>query len=94
MTHADRTENATGGQKVTSRREIPFTIDGQQFTTSDISQRASALLQLAGLDPGRYDLGELLGKERPETKRYDDNDLVEIEKDARFVSIRQKGDVA
>lgn len=94
MTHAERTERETGGQRVTSQREIPFTIDGQPFTTSDISQRASALLQLAGLDPGRYDLGELIGKERPQTKSYDDDDLVVIEKDARFVSIRQKGDVA
>ena len=79
---------------MTNQREIPFTIDGQPFTTSDISQKASALLRLAGLDPGRYDLGELLGKEWPETKRFEDDDLVEIEKDARFVSIRQKGDVA
>ena len=79
---------------MTNQREIPFTIDGQPFTTSDISQKASALLRLAGLDPGRYDLGELLGKERPETKSFEDDDLVEIEKDARFVSIRQKGDVA
>ena len=75
-------------------RPIPFTIDGQPFTTEDISQKASALLHLAGLDPANYDLGELLGKERPETKRYEDNDIVAIEKDARFVSIRQKGDVA
>ena len=77
-----------------SRRPIPFTIDGQLFTTSDISQRASALLRLAELDPANYDLGELQGKERPQTKRYNDDDLVEIEKDARFVSIRQKGPVA
>ena len=49
---------------------------------------------LANLDPATYDLGELIGKERPETKRFKDDELVEIEKDARFVSIRQKGDVA
>ena len=75
-------------------RSIPFTIDGQPFTTDDISQRASALLRLAGLDPASYDLGELQGKEQPQTKRYDDDDIVNIEKDARFVSIRQKGPVA
>ena len=75
-------------------RPIPFTIDGQPFTTSDISQRASALLRLAGLDPANYDLGKLQGKERPETKRFADDDLVEIEKDDRFVSIRQSGDFA
>ena len=74
-------------------RALPFTIDGQPFTTDDISQKASALLRLAGLDPDNYDLGELQGKDRPQTKRYDDNDIVNIEKDARFVSIRQKGEV-
>ena len=75
-------------------REIPFTIDGVEYTTSDLSQKASDLLQLAGLDPARYDLGELQGKERPETKRYDDDESVEIAKDARFVSIREKAAVA
>lgn len=77
-----------------TRLPIPFTIDGQHFETIDLSQKASELLSLAGLDPANYDLGELLGKEQPETKRYEDDDLVEIEKDARFVSIRQKADVA
>ena len=76
------------------RRSIPFTIDGQPFTTDDVSQKASDLLLLAGLNPGLYDLGELIGKERPETRRFDDQEVVEIEKDARFVSIRQTADVA
>lgn len=76
------------------RRSIPFTIDGQPYTTDDLSQTAANLLRLAGLDPATYDLGELRGKERPETKRFTDDEMVEIEKDARFVSIRQKGDVA
>ena len=76
------------------RRSIPFTIDGQPYTTADLSQTAADLLRLAGLDPATYDLGELRGKERPETKRFADDEMVEIEKDARFVSIRQKGDVA
>ncbi len=75
-------------------RSIPFTIDGQPFTTSDIVQKASELLRLAGLEPNIYDLGELQGKERPQTKRFADDDPVEIEKDARFVSIREKADVA
>ena len=76
------------------QRLIPFTIDGRPFTTSDISQRASALLRLAGLDPAIYDLGELQGKERPQPKRFADDEMVAIEKDARFVSIREKSDVA
>ena len=49
---------------------IPFTIDGQRFETSDLSQRAADLLRLAGLDPAVFDLGELEGKERPQTKRF------------------------
>ena len=39
------------------RRSIPFTIDGQPFTTDDISQRTEDLLKLAGLNPANYDLG-------------------------------------
>ena len=77
-----------------SQRNIPFTIDGQPFTTDDLSQRASALLSLAGLDPAIFDLAELVGKERPQTKRFDDNEIVPIVKDARFVSIRQSAPVA
>ena len=76
------------------RRRIPFTIDGQPYTTDDISQRASALLRLAGLDPAIFDLGELEGKERPQTKRFNDDEIVSIVKDARFVSIRQSAQVA
>ena len=101
MTHSEQMGKETGGEAMTDAqgaesfgRSIPFTIDGQPFTTSDISQKASALLRLAGLDPANYDLGELKSKENPNTKSYADDDLVEIEKDARFVSIRQKGDFA
>ena len=76
------------------RRRIPFTIDGQPFTTDDLSQRASALLRLAGLDPAIFDLGELKGKERPRTQRFDDDEIVSSVKDARFISIRQSAPVA
>ena len=96
MTHPETEEKEIGGRGMTDSfgRSIPFTIDGQPFTTDDISQRASALLHLAGLDPANYDLGELEGKDRPQTKLYDDDEIVVIEKDARFVSIRQKGPMA
>ncbi len=101
MTHTERTAKVTGGQAVNESqgpasigRSIPFSIDGEPFTTDELSQKASALLELADLDPSNYDLGELQGKEQPQTKRFDDDDLVIIEKDARFVSIRQKGTVA
>ena len=101
MTQTERTAKVTGGQAVNESqgpdsigRSIPFSIDGEPFTTNDLSQKASALLQLAEVDPANYDLGELQGKEKPQTKKFDDDDLVIIEKDARFVSIRQKGTVA
>ena len=101
MAYPEIVEKETGGQGMADLqkpdsvgRPIPFTIDGQPFTTDDISQKASALLHLAGLDPTNYDLGELQGKDHPEPKRFDDNEIVVIEKDARFVSIRQKGPVA
>ena len=64
------------------RRSIPFTIDGQSFATDEVSQKASDLLLLAGLSPDIYDLGEIRGKDRPETKRFDDQEVVEIQKDA------------
>ena len=76
------------------RRLIPFTIDGQRFTTSDLSQRASALLRLAGLDPTIFDLGELEGKRPVKPRRFADNEIVTIRKDARFVSIRDSAPVA
>ena len=77
-----------------SRRRIPFTIDGQPFTTDDLTQRASALLRLAGLDPAIFDLAELVGKDHPQTKRFADDEIVSIAKDARFVSIRHSAPVA
>ena len=76
------------------RRRIPFTIDGQPYETSDLSQRASALLRLAGLAPTIFDLGEIVGKQPVYTKRFADDEIVEISKDARFVSIRHSAQVA
>lgn len=81
-------------QQASGRRLIPFTIDGQTFETSDFRQRASALLRLARLDPAIFDLGELEGKDRPQTKRFADDEIVVIKKDARFVSIRESAPVA
>ena len=76
------------------RKIVPFSIDGKPFETSDLSQRASALLRLAGLDSAVFDLGELVGKQPVYTKRFHDEEIVEIHKDARFVSIRQSAQVA
>lgn len=75
-------------------RLIPFTIDGEEYKTADLSQRAADLLKLAGRDPATFDLGEIEGKDRPRTRKFQDDEIVEIRKDARFVSIRQSAPVA
>lgn len=74
-------------------RDIPFTIDGQSFTTRDRCQVAADLLRLAGLDPAMYDLGELHGQS-PQTRRFADDAVVTVRPNARFVSIRHSADVA
>jgi hypothetical protein len=74
-------------------RPIRFTIDGRQYTTTDHKQLAADLLRLAGLDPSRFDLGELKGH-RPDPIRYRDDTIVVIHNNARFVSIRHRADVA
>ena len=75
-------------------RLIPFTIDGEDYETADLSQRAADLLRLASRDPAAFDLGEIEGKDRPRTRKFRDDEVVEIRKDARFVSIRQSAPVA
>ena len=96
MTHRQLTDGENGGRGITDPLEdpVPFTIDGQPFRTEETSQRASALLRLAGLDPAVYDLGELEGRDRSRTKRFDDDQVVLVTRGAIFVSIREKGDVA
>jgi len=74
-------------------RAVQFTIDGRPYETTERKQQAAALLRLAGLDPALYDLGELHGQ-RPQPVRYADTELVEIHPGARFVSIRERADVA
>lgn len=74
-------------------RPVSFTIDGRRYSTTDRRQPAADLLRLGGLDPTRFDLGELKGH-RPEPVRYRDEAIVEIHDKARFVSIRHRADVA
>ena len=75
------------------RRLIPFTIDGKPYETDQRSQRASDLLKLAGLDPAVFDLAEV-PKEGPPRKPFEDDDLVTIDKDEVFVSVRTSAPVA
>jgi len=76
-----------------SQKIIEFTIDGRAFTVSDADQNAGDLLQLAGLDPSGYDLGELHGN-NPTPKRYKDDQKVHLHNGDRFVSIRECAAVA
>jgi hypothetical protein len=75
------------------RPGVEFTIDGRSHETHDRRKPAADLLRLAGVDPALYDLGELRGH-RPEPARYADTEIVEIHPGARFVTIREKADVA
>ncbi len=43
-------------------KPIEFAIDGRRFETTEPKQLAVDLLRLAGLDPSRFDLGELKGQ--------------------------------
>lgn len=74
-------------------KPVDFTVDGRPYQTTDRRQPAAAILGLAGLDPSLFDLGELRGH-RPQPVRFTDDELVEIHPGARFVSIRQRADVA
>ncbi len=74
-------------------KTVKFTIDGRPYVTSDDKQAASELLRLAGLDPSGYDLAEQReGHAKP--KRFDDEEIVHIKDGARFISIRQRAEVA
>jgi|GEM_PF-2874170 len=90
MVDEQQTMNNNPGR---SGQPIEFTIDGRTFTTTEPDQTAGALLQLAGLDPNGYDLGELHGNQ-PEPTRYKDDRKVRIQDGDRYVSIRERAAVA
>lgn len=74
-------------------KTVTFTIDGRPFTVDDRKQTAAGLLGLAGLDPAGYDLGEVRPG-NPEPKRFKDDQPVNIKDGDRFVSIRERAEVA
>lgn len=88
-----REERCSSGNPTSPEQPIDFTIDGRPFTIKDPEQTAAALLELAGLDPSGYDLGELHGS-NPRPRRYTDNQRVRVQKGDRFVSIRERATVA
>ena len=68
-------------------------MDSPSKRATSVSERLTCCAW-PGSTPAVFDLGELEGKERPQTKRFADDDIVRIRKDARFVSIRQSAPVA
>ena len=78
---------------ITTGKVVRFTIDGRPFTSDDSHQTAGALLRLAGLEPTGYDLGELRPG-NPEPKRFKDDQSIHIHDGAKFVSIRERAEVA
>ena len=97
MSEHDNTAGDVAGDeddKVTElHRPIEFTIDGRRESTTVRRQLAADLLRLVGLDPARYDLGRLHKHDHQPT-RFADDEIVEIHQGDRFVSIRQRADVA
>jgi len=74
-------------------KTVKFTIDGRPYVTNGDTQEAAALLRLAGLDPSGYDLAEVR-EEHAKPKRFEDDEIVHIKDGAKFISIRQRAEVA
>lgn len=72
---------------------VDFTIDGRPFSTDQRQQTAGALLVLAGLDPESYDLGEIHPGD-PEPKLFEPGQLVHLHEGEKFVSVRERAEVA
>ena len=83
------------GPRTIQPREIPFTIDGEPYTTTEPVLSAAEILGKAGLTPDQYDLGEIQGKS-PEvtTKWYNGDERIQIAKDAKFIAKRLSAQVA
>lgn len=77
-----------------TRHQVHFSIDGQPDKSWDDTQTATALLELAGVDPTRYDLARVntAGGGRPET--FSGDQLVTIRDGDHFVTVKRAGPVA
>ncbi|WP_406813870.1 hypothetical protein [Mycobacterium sp. M23085] len=80
------------GERFRARRKVHFSIDGEQHTTWDDQQTATALLELAGVDPAKYDLARVNGAGGPET--FVGDQMVTIHDDDEFVTAKHTGPVA
>jgi hypothetical protein len=86
--HGGEAENVTE-----LHRPVEFTIDGRPERTTVRRQTAADLLRLVGLDPARYELGQLHGHDHQPT-RFRADQVIDIHQGDRFVSIRCHADVA
>lgn len=73
-------------------QKIEFTIDGRQYSTSDVNQPAADLLRLAGVDPALFDLARI--KRGGEHKVFKDQQAVKLDDGDEFVTVRQNAQVA
>lgn len=73
-------------------KTVTITIDGQAYTLTDDHQQAAALLLLAQVDPGQYDLAKVKNDGEPQV--YRDDHPVEMHAGDRFVTVRQSAPVA
>lgn len=71
---------------------VNYTIDGRPFK-GPRKQKARKLLRQAGLKPDGYDLAEI-ECEGEEPHLFEDDEVVCIDPDDRFVSIREQATVA
>lgn len=78
-------EHETPDERGKPPHEIKFEIDGKTYTTTNREQPAKDLITLAGLDPAQYDLAQVKGDHE---KPYADTDLVKIDPNDKFVTVR------
>jgi Multiubiquitin len=72
---------------------VPITIDGRRYEVEQGRHLTAAdLLRLAGLNPDGYDLAEVLG--HGEVRTFQAGDVVDVQADEKFVSVRQVAPVA
>jgi len=80
------------GDKFVTRHKVHFTIDGDAHTTFDDDQTADALLRLAGVNPGEYDLARVGAG--GDVESFADDQLVQIQDGDAFVTAKHVGGVA
>lgn len=71
---------------------LTITIDGVPYTPDGDHQHASALLRMAGVDPGQYDLAMV--KQHGQTQVFNDDKNINLKEGDAFVTVRQSAQVA